>query len=268
MESTLRGHGVVVLSLNLVASSLRIRDFELNLPGEGGGFNISLQPVRPDSYLLQCAGRLIWNEEYSVIHHRTMRLICVACLLAVACGGDVGTEPAAVESTLESRDIPGVRTAIAATGSRGSGTMDLSAEVIAGPEGGPGFTDPVEGGTFTVEEEVCSPARTNPAHPAGEKCRWQVYTVPEGSFNELAGEDLRNVPNDHPLFLLEIPVTMLRISYRSKGTQGAEDVLDCPWIPVEFIYFCNSDGTVDFLTVEDARKAERMMNELRARGRR
>lgn len=203
-----------------------------------------------------------------MIHHSAVRLTAVATLLAVACGGDVGTEPASVESTLDSRDVPGLRTAIVATGSQGAGTMDLSAEVFTGPEGGPGFVEPVTGGTFTVEEEVCRPARTNPAHSDGEKCRWQVYTVPEGSFNELAGQDLRNVPNDGPLSILEVPVTLLRVSYRAKGTPGAEDVLDCPWIPVEFIYFCHSDGTVDFLTTEDAQKAERMIGKLRGANRR
>lgn len=192
---------------------------------------------------------------------KTMGLL----LLVGACGGDVGTQPSEVDAMpRDARDVPGLRTAIVAGGSSGAGTMDLHAEVVLGPEGSTDVAAVVEGGTYRVEERVCRPARSNPAHPSGEKCRWEVYTVPEDSFSDFAGEDLRNVANDGFLLILDIPVTMLRISYRAKGTSGAENVLDCPWFPFESIYFCNSDGSVSFLSVDDAREAHDVMRRMQA----
>lgn len=187
----------------------------------------------------------------------------VAVVLVTSCVGDAAAPTEFDASSATDREARGKETVIAASGTMGAGTMDLGAEVLLRPADGNGFGDPIEeGGVFTVEERICRSAPRNRAHPDGERCRWRVYRVPEDSFGELAGRTLRNVPNDGFLFLFDVPVTSLRITYRARGTKGASNVRNCPWIPLEFTYFCSSDGSVDFGSAEQAARAHEVMRQM------
>lgn len=161
-----------------------------------------------------------------------MRWVALSVLALAACTGESTTGPIELtDASADARDVPGYVTFIAASGELGV-TNSYIAEVYVRSSDESEQYQPTDG-TMTVEERVCVPG------PKGDRCRWQVYTVPESSTGSLAGQTLRNL-RTNTVILLDVPGTTLRVSYKHQGEKNAENV-ECPLQPIPSVYFCFSD---------------------------